>query len=215
MNGLLLKELLILKKGWKPYAFLIAFYAVFSFTGNPTFFSGMMALILLMIPLSSFAADELARGDAFAAALPGGRRAVVRAKYQFLFLASGGAFVLSCLVNLAISLAVREESGTFPELVIAALACTAVCLLINCIFYPLIFKYGSQKSRIMLAALFAAVFAVFGMGAVIFSCSGRTPLDLLTGVSPFAAAVGTVVLIAAAVVISYRFSCRIYDRKEF
>lgn len=215
MSGLLLKELMILKKGWKPYAFLIAFYAVFSFTGNPTFFSGMMALILLMIPLSSFSADELARWDAFAAALPGGRRAVVRAKYQFLFLAFGGAFVLSCLVNLVISFAVREENGTFPELVAAALACTAVCLLIDCIFFPLLFKYGSQKSRILLAVLFAAVFAVFGMGAVIFSFSGSSPLDLLTGASPFAVGAGAVVLLAAAVVISYRVSSRIYDKKEF
>ncbi|MGN1003823.1 MAG: ABC-2 transporter permease, partial [Oscillospiraceae bacterium] len=146
---------------------------------------------------------------------PGGRRAVVRAKYQFLFLAFGGAFVLSCLINLVISFAVREENGTFPELVAAALACTAVCLLIDCIFYPLLFRYGSQKSRILLAVVFAAVFAVFGMGAVIFSFNGGSPLDLLTGVSPFAAAAGAVVLIAAAVVISYRVSCRIYDRKEF
>ncbi|MGN0968379.1 MAG: ABC-2 transporter permease [Oscillospiraceae bacterium] len=215
MNGLLLKELLILKRGWKPYAFLIAFYTVFSFMDDPTFFSGMMALILLMLPMSSFSADELARWDGFAAALPGGRRAVVRAKYQFLFLAFGGAFVLSCLINLVISFAVREENGTFPELVVAALACTAVCLLIDCIFYPLLFRYGSQKSRILLAVVFAAVFAVFGMGAVIFSFNGGSPLDLLTGVSPFAAAAGAVVLIAAAVVISYRVSCRIYEKKEF
>lgn len=215
MSGLLLKELMIFKKGWKPYAFLVVFYAVFSLMGNPTFFSGMMALILLMIPMSSFSADELARWDAFAAALPGGRRAVVKAKYQFLFLALGGAFAVSCLVNLLISLVVREANGTFPELVIAALACTAVCLLIDCIFCPLLFRYGSQKSRVMLAVLFAAVFAVFGMGTVIFSFSGRTPLDLFQGISPVAAAAAAIVLLAAAVVISYRVSCRIYEKKEF
>ncbi|MGM9606654.1 MAG: ATP-binding cassette domain-containing protein [Oscillospiraceae bacterium] len=157
----------------------------------------------------------LARWDAFAAALPGGKRAVVKAKYQFLFLAFGGAFVLSCLVNLVISFAVREENGTFPELVAAALACTAVCLLIDCIFYPLLFRYGSQKSRIVLAAVFGAVFAVFAVAALLFSFSGGTPLDLLTGASPFAVAAGAVVLLAAAVVISYRVSCRIYDKKEF
>ena len=124
MNGLLLKDLLILKANWKTYAFLVAFYAAFAFGGNPTFFSTMLAVILMICPMTSFSADELARWDQYAAALPGGRRAVVRAKYQLLFLILGGAFVLSCAVNLLVSLFGRGES-TFGELALAALACAA------------------------------------------------------------------------------------------
>lgn len=211
MNGLLLKDLLILKANWKTYAFLVAFYAAFAFGGNPTFFSTMLAVILMICPMTSFSADELARWDQYAAALPGGRRAVVRAKYQLLFLILGGAFVLSCAVNLLVSLFGRGES-TFGELALAALACAAVGLLLNSVLYPLLFKYGSQKSRIVLAAVVAAA---FGVGALILAFSGRAPADLLAGVSPFAAAAGAVVLLAAAVLISYRVSCRIYGKKEF
>lgn len=212
MNGLLLKDLLILKTNWKTYTFLAVFYAAFAFVGNPSFFSAMLTVILMICPLSSFSTDELARWDKFAAALPGGRRAVVRAKYQFLFLVLGGAFVLSCAVNLLVSLFGRGEDSTFLELMLAALACAAVGLLLNSVLYPFLFKYGSQKSRIMLGIVVAVA---FGMGVFILAVSGRTATDLLTGISPLAAAAGAVVLLAAAVVISYRVSRRIYDKKEF
>lgn len=102
MNGLLRKELLLLKSSGKTYIFLILFYAVFSLFSNSTMFSTLATLILLLLPLTSFSLDELARWDKFAAALPGGRRAVVKSKYQLLFLTLAGALILSVLVGVLV-----------------------------------------------------------------------------------------------------------------
>lgn len=110
MNGLLRKELLLLKSSGKTYIFLILFYAVFSLFSNSTMFSALATLILVLLPLTSFSLDELARWDKFAAALPGGRRAVVKSKYQFLFLTLAGALVLSFLVGVLVYSSARIKA---------------------------------------------------------------------------------------------------------
>lgn len=216
MSGLLWKDLLIWKAGWKTYAFLMALYGVLAVMGTPTSFSFFLAVVLMICPVSSFASDELARWDGFAAVLPGGRRAVVRAKYQFLLLIYGGVFLVSCVINGVIALVQRGDSVGFLALVAAAAACCGVCLLINCVFYPLLFKFGSQKSRLMLAAVFGLLFAVIGLGYLVLGQAGLSLVtEQLPGFAPVWLLLGVVVLLCAAFAVSYRISCRIYEKKEF
>lgn len=214
MNGLLLKEVLILRSYWKTYGLLVAFYAVFSFTGSATFFSSMMSVILFIVPLSSFSADELARWDKFAAALPGGRRAVVNAKYQFLLMLMVGIVLIACVINLLVSLVRRETDASFPDLMVAALSCGGVGLLLNCVLYPFLFKYGTQKARIAMAIIFGVVFALIAMGLAAVNLGGGISALELT-FSPVTVTAIAVVVLVAAVLLSYRLSCRIYENREF
>lgn len=216
MSGLLWKEILIWKAGWKTYAFLMALYAVLAVMGNPTSFSFFLAVVLMICPVSSFASDELARWDGFAAVLPGGRRAVVRAKYQFLLVIYGCVFLVSCVINGVIALAQRGDSIGFLPLVVSAAACCGACLLINCVFYPLLFKYGSQKSRLMLAVVFGLLFAVLALGYLVLGQAGLSLIaGKLTGLTPVWLILGIVVFLCAAFAASYGVSCRIYGKKEF
>lgn len=214
MNGLLKKDLLVLKGNGKAYAFLLLFYVVFSFFSSSTFFSSMVMIFLVILPLSSFSTDELARWDKFAAALPGGRRAVVRSKYQFLFLVLVGMLVLSGVINFFIFLLDRE-GGSFFAMMLTSLVCAGVGLLINCLFYPFLFKYGAQKGRIFLVFAAGIIGAVFAVSVFLWIRSKGTLRRILFELSPVIIAVAAVVLLAAAVVISYLVSRRIYDNKEF
>lgn len=214
MNGLLRKELLLLKSSGKTYIFLILFYAVFSLFSNSTMFSALATLILLLLPLTSFSLDELARWDKFAAALPGGRRAVVKSKYQLLFLTLAGALILSVLVGVLVYFFGRDQSTTLPELVVTALICVVMGLLINCLLYPFLFKYGAQKARLYLALGIGIAMALIAVVIFLFRLN-NAPLEMLQELPLAAIAAALIVLLAAAVVISYRISCRIYDNKEF
>lgn len=214
MNGLLRKELLLLKSSGKTYIFLILFYAVFSLFSNSTMFSTLATLILLLLPLTSFSLDELARWDKFAAALPGGRRAVVKSKYQLLFLTLAGALILSVLVGVLVYFFGRDQSTTLPELVVTALICVVMGLLINCLLYPFLFKYGAQKARLYLALGIGIAMALIAVVIFLFRLN-NAPLEMLQELPLAAIAAALIVLLAAAVVISYRISCRIYDNKEF
>ena len=130
MRGLLIKDLLILKSGWKAYGFLAVIFAAVSFMGNVTYFSSMMVMFCLMLPLSSFTADEMARWDRFAATLPHGKKAMVRSKYQYLFVVVGGAGVLSVLVNLLLYAAGKHDGNPLPVLLVNALTSVLAGLLI-------------------------------------------------------------------------------------
>ena len=213
MKGLLLKDILTMKAYWKVYGALAAFYAVLSFSGNSTMFSFMIALFMLILPLSSFSADELARWDKFAISLPGGRRAVVRAKYQFLFLVLAFVFVITLVINLLLALTGR---GAFSELAVVSLGGATASLLMNCVLFPFIFRFGSQKSRIILAIIMGAFAAVVTAGAMIFlEHADPLSLSILQRLSPVTIGAAAVVILAAALAISYLISCRIYDKKEF
>lgn len=214
MNGLLRKELLLLKSSGKTYIFLILFYAVFSLFSNSTMFSALATLILVLLPLTSFSLDELARWDKFAAALPGGRRAVVKSKYQLLFLTLAGALILSVLVGVLVYFFGRDQSTTLPELVVTALICVVMGLLINCLLYPFLFKYGAQKARLYLVLGIGIAMALIAVVIFLFRLN-NAPLEMLQELPLAAIAAALIVLLAAAVVISYRISCRIYDNKKF
>ena len=92
-----------------------------------------------------------------------------------------------------------------------ALSCTAVGLLANALFFPFLFKYGTQKARICLAIGFGVIFAVLGIGATLVG----DVAGVLSALPTAAFAGAAVVLLIAVLVGSYCISCRVYDRKEF
>lgn len=210
MNGLLKKDLLLVKASGKTYLFLILFYTAFSLFSSSSLLFTVITLIVVMLPLSSFSLDELARWDQFAAALPGGRRAVVRSKYQLLFLTCAGALIFSVLVSLLIHFFGREGAA-LPELMASALGCTAAGLLVSLLLYPFLFKYGTQKARLFLALAVGVIFAALAIGVLLFQTAG---FRLAPRISPAVAAAAAAAVLAAAV-ISYRVSRRVYDRREF
>lgn len=214
MNGLLRKDLLVLRGNGRIFGIMLLFYTAFSLFGSASMVFSMITLVVVMLPISSFSIDELARWDKFAAALPGGRRAVVKSKFQLLFLILAGGLALSALVGVLVQFFGRDQSASFPDLMITALVCTAAGLLMNCLLYPFLFKFGSQKARIYLAMGFGIIAAAGTVGFLLFRFSGVS-LNRVRTASLAVLAAAAAAALAAAVVISYRVSCRIYDRKEF
>ena len=61
MKGLLLKDLLGLKRYLRTFIVLLLFYIVFAFsTDSAGFLIGMSALLAAMLPMAAFAYDETA-----------------------------------------------------------------------------------------------------------------------------------------------------------
>ena len=214
MMGLLRKDLLILKSYWKTYAMLLALYDIFAFWGNPSFFTTILSVMLFVLPLSSFSADELARWDRFAVALPVGRRGIVQAKYLFLLVVCAAAFILSVIIVLLAALTGRAGKDSLSGLLLACATCAILGLILNAILYPILFRYGTQKSRIVMSAIFGAVFAAFAIGMGIFNLSG------INITSIFYLPIPLLILLLAAItsavlLLSYHISCGIFIRREF
>jgi hypothetical protein len=170
----------------------------------------------MILPMSTFSADELARWDSFAAALPGGRRAVVSSKYLLLLLVAAAALILSLILNL-LSLLTGREDGSFGERMLTVLSFTWIGLLVNAAAYPFLFRYGAQKGRIYLIIAIGFVCGLGAVGMVLLSLDDSTLWTLLGSLHlPLAAvAAAAVLLLAAALGLSYRVSQGVYEKKEF
>ena len=97
MTGLMMKDALVMRKTLRLYALFLLFYSGLAVLGvfPMSMALAMVEVIVMVLPISSFSYDEAAKWDRYAAVLPVGRTAVVKARYLFLLL------VLLALDNLS------------------------------------------------------------------------------------------------------------------
>ncbi len=210
MSGLLKKDLFLLKAGRKGYLLMVVIYAVCGIVGNPGFFGAMVTVLLLILPMNAFAADEQSKWDGYAAALPGGRKTMVKSKYQLVLLTVAAGLILAALVNLVIA---GKENLPYGELMLAALGSTVLGLAANCITCPLMFKYGVSKGRIAMLICAGAIAGIIMIGTTM-SFGGSLIRAAVAG----GWAVMVVLILAAiiaAFVLSYRWSLKICEKKEY
>ena len=214
MMGLLYKDILVQRKQIGYYlAFIIVYTAlVAAEVFNAAILAGLVVLIGMMLPMSSFAYDDLARWDGYAAATPAGRRGMVNGKYLFALASLLVAAVPIFLIQCALSLAGLSDLG-IRDTALVVLGCTGVGALIDALVLPFFVKFGAEKSR----AISIVIFVVFFGGVMLLGeLSDRlgplpTPPGWLLRALP-----GLLVLVGIGVcVISYCISQAICQKKEF
>ena len=210
MSGLILKDLLVLRKQGKSYLLIIGIYMILAFVGvfDYSILSTMMVVLTMMLPMTTFSYDELARWDKFAAAMPVGRSGIVKAKYLMALAVIGGAGLLCFVVNIIV--AMIDHEAQLGALMASLGGSLGAGLLINAAILPLLFKYGAEKSRSMMMVVMLAVFIlVFGL-ITIAGEGGFALTNAMTAVIPWLAAL----LVLGGFVVSYRISQKLYAQKE-
>ncbi len=210
MSGLILKDLLVLRKQGKSYLLIIGIYMVLAFVGvfDYSILSTMMVVLTMMLPMATFSYDELARWDKFAAAMPVGRSGIVKAKYLMALAVIGGAGLLCFVVNIIV--AMIDHEAQLGALMASLGGSLGAGLLINAAILPLLFKYGAEKSRSMMMVVMLVVFIlVFGL-ITIAGEGGFALTNAMTAVIPWLAAL----LVLGGFVVSYRISQKLYAQKE-
>ena len=210
MSGLILKDLLVLRKQGKSYLLIIGIYMVLAFVGvfDYSILSTMMVVLTMMLPMATFSYDELARWDKFAAAMPVGRSGIVKAKYLMALAVIGGAGLLCFVVNIIV--AMIDHEAQLGALMASLGGSLGAGLLINAAILPLLFKYGAEKSRSMMMVVMLVVFIlVFGL-ITIAGEGGFALANAMTAVVPWLAAL----LVLGGFVVSYRISQKLYAQKE-
>ena len=210
MMGLVRKDFYLAAVLARSYLIVAAIFLVLSLAGiyEFSFLSSFMSLLCIMLPVNVFSYDEQAKWDRFAAALPGGRRAVVQARYVFTLLVSVGAVVLGGAVGAAACLLDPTEGETLWEMVLSTASGGSIGILLNAAMLPLMFKFGVQKGRLYLALVLAIFFGVFLGGVAALASAVEDPSALL----PPLAAIPAVGLLA--LVPSYFVSLSIFRKKD-
>ncbi|WP_340008936.1 ABC-2 transporter permease [Paenibacillus sp. FSL K6-0276] len=203
MKGLLLKDLLNLKKQGKMYLILVGFYLVFSIAMNNTsFFGGMVCILSAMLPVTALSYDERAKWDKFALTMPVSRRDMVTSKYVLGLSFSLLGVIIFFLCNLLTKVELSLNLTT-------SLVFLGLGILVLSLTLPILFKFGVEKGRILMMLIFfvpAGIIMLLPNLGLSFTRPSENLLKMLTYAAPVA-------LIAIAL-ISIMVSIRIYQRKE-
>jgi len=154
MLGLIKKDLLIVKTNLKTLSIILFVFIFMTFNGNFDLIF-VLPFILIMTFVSTFSYDDFNNFNAYAVSLPSGRKNIVKSKY----IASILLIITSSLIGLVLSLTIMliNNKVDIESIMSSLIGCLLGIVIIISIMYPLIFKYGSEKGRIV---LFISIFLI-------------------------------------------------------
>lgn len=210
MFGLIKKDLFTIKGNIKSILIIFFVFLVLSVYGENDF-SFMPIFLSIIMMMSSFSYDEFNKADAYISTLPKGRKNAVKAKYLATLLLLGSASLVTFILSLLME--IRNNSFALVNIWETTIGCLFAAIFIQAIIYPLIYKFGIEKSRI---GLFVGAFGIAAIFTIIsklnIKVSLPTNLELL--LNQYALYL-MILAVLVLLLLSYKISEHIYLRKEF
>jgi uncharacterized membrane protein len=208
-KGLIYKDLFLLKEAFPIVALAVLFLLftiILGFSGGFLALCIMLMVFAVKVVESTLIYDETDGWDSFVLTAPVSRKEIVRSKYllQILFLA--GAFLVSAVILLLISLIPMFSGEEWLFLMLVVGFCYA--LVYGAVVIPIYLKFGQHTSRYVAFAVLVVVAGLYGatFGITMFLEFAASTIPLLIGV---------LVLSLAAYGVSYSVSRKIYAKREF
>lgn len=200
MKGMLLKDLYMLWRYGRALLLVAVVFLAFGFwnSGN-AFFTAYPVLLIGLLPVTLISYDEHSRWNQYSLTLPVPRSCDVTVKYLTALASVGVTAVLTCVV--------MGISGGAESIVDALGVLTFIGLFGPTILLPVVYKFGSNKGRIV----YYIVIVGFSAGVTAYSTIKPEglfyfPDDLRLG--------GLGVLTLLLYALSWRLSIRFYNKRE-
>ncbi|WP_026529223.1 ABC-2 transporter permease [Butyrivibrio sp. VCD2006] len=216
MRGLIEKDLrLTLIRKQTIVIFLVMALAM-GVSMNGAFLVAYLTMLAMIIGTGTISYDEYDNGFPFLMTLPFDRKTFVREKYLFSFITAIAAWCFGAAI-FGIMDMVRNNGAGLSEIPMMT-AIIPSMYIASAVIIPLQLKYGGEKSRI-------ALFIIFGLVAVVAVGAGKVienPLnpiaDVITALQGLPGPVVLLILLTVCAItttVSYLFSVRIMEKKEF
>ena len=213
MKGLLMKELISLKYYGKTCLFLAVFFMVLGIIQQSALaflmmLSFMTLVLILIINMNSISVDNSTKWDCYAAAMPLNRSDIVKSKYLFSLICAG----FCAAVTIPLSFLIGQF---FSPISIAEILATvggvllALCLILSIVF-PLIYKFGAEKSRFIIMGIVVLPSLLPALLQAL-----HVPFPSIEEFYPYSWMLSLIpVVILLLFYASYRLSVRIFQKKE-
>ena len=216
MTGLILKDFFVMRKALKSYLTIMLLYVVLAWLDifDYSFIMTFVQVMLMVLPISTFAYDELAKWDRYAMSLPLGRGKVVGARYLFVLALTLATTAIGLATTTLLALLHEADPG---EMLLTLMVSTAIGLLIPAVILPLCYKLGAERARPYLYAIIFIPIIAFVLLAKVDAID-FSALNRLDALSPAAILGGASLMPMAGLVllaVSYLSSCRIAAGKEY
>lgn len=209
MLGFIKKDLFMIKNNVKSLLIAIVIYLLFIFS-NEMDGSFILPFMVFMLFISTFSYDDYNKWNAFAVTLPRGRDSIVKGKYVTVTFLT---FIATLLGNFCSILVLSLKNTLVLEQVLfSGVSYLATIFIIASIICPFLFKYGSEKGRIVLFIMIFGIFSIIGI------LKQRMDIVISNHLLLFLQQYGLILLLVLSVlmlIISYFISRRIYLKKEF
>lgn len=215
MKGLLLMDFKFLKRQTKFLLIVGLLVLIFLFNKDMSSFGVSYATMLFGIfAINSIYYDEANNGNAFLFTLPFSRKEYVFSKYLFGMIMGGGAWILSSLIGIGYLSMANTGINIAEWFAINGVSLILLLVMLSFMF-PIQFKFGMEKSRLVMIILFILVFMLINLFA------GEDQVDRLNEAITFLERINPAVLFGGALVavlaftgVSVVLSMRIVEKKQ-
>ena len=142
MKGIVIKDLLTLKSSMKTVVLIVILFGFMGAKSGSAYMSTFASVYAAILPMTCMAFDERSRFNRYAVVMPVNLRDIVLSKYVVgLILAVAATVVAVAMTALS--------GGSIGETVAASIA---IPMVYHSLLLPLMFKFGVEKSRIIILA---------------------------------------------------------------
>lgn len=210
MKSLVLKDYYNMKHNSRSLIITLVFFAImFIPTMGLEIFTVMCCVMCSTMIISTCSCDEYCKWNRYAVIMPVSRDDIITAKFIVLVVFSVFGALLGLLVNIGASL-IMDHRLPDVEAFMVAIVGLATALFLGGTCIPLLYKYGVEKSRILLLAVVAIPILLFiVLGKIVgqqFSDLPESTVMIILGMTPVFAIVWDVIM--------HRISLRILRTKE-
>ena len=216
MKGLILKDIYSIRITQKTYVLLFLFLCVFGYLmKSPGYVGTMCIVVFATVVLSLFNADQYYHWVTYAAALPLGKRIIVRARYMLIIVMTLGLAVFTAIMTGATAALLGMSVS---EQVISSVSMCMIIPIFSGIIIPVIYKLGVEKGRVIFMMLFLIPFLVLTLLKDLIRGTAVEKLLVNLQQNPNGQVIIAGILLAVSILVlavSYMISIRIYSNKEF
>lgn len=212
MRGLLQKDLCLLLQRTQAMVIMIAVGILMGFSTDGSFVIGYLAILSVMMTVSTISYDEYDNGYPFLMSLPITKAIYVQEKYVFCMAGSLVGWVISIVIFMFCML-FQGDAITTADLT-ETLAFIPVLGMITALILPFQLKYGAEKGRIAIFAIGGGAWAL-GYFVLNFLPEGIQMPTFLLEMSDTAAMMMFAVFSFGVLAVSYLASVRIMEKKEY
>ena len=210
MIGLIKKDLAMIKGNFKFLAIFIILYFILGLMGKMDI-SFILPFMSVIIMISTFSYDNYNKWDAYVITLPNGRKNSVKSKYVATILLILILTIVTVLLSFIITYC-RYHILDYEEILSLTTGSIFGTLLVLSFMYPIIYKFGVEKARIVICSL---VFGIVILGSFIIKYIDLTGIIKILNIMQDYWIIVILLFSFLLVYASYRLSLKIYLKKEF
>lgn len=147
MKGLVIKDIRVLKNSVKSITVIVIVFALIGIFSDQMFMTCFSSVYASVLPMTCMAYDERSHFNRFAKVLPVQTKDIVLSKYATGLIIAA----IAAVISFAISFAAGERD--FISVIAVSIL---MPIMYQSVMMPIMFKFGTEKSRLIIMASFAA-----------------------------------------------------------